>query len=423
MCKFTEFHFLCEGAKLKITSPCESAFTNYQGIQYCRKDPQAHINDGVYRDRSHTHGPGICSNVNCREYHGMLSSKDKASDLIEDDSEFDMSPDACTERENRWYRYLLSTDQQLECINTVFPVPLESMSDYGRVYLWLGYLSVNERAAHFDETSNASPDAVTWQELNPKYMSQDTLQLATAYPFLPIWVTDTRQAVPDRFSNKKSKGSKKGKSASKQTRTTTPKMPLYGPFQIPSHRCNPVIGFCETCGHYRGKLRPCHGNDLHRKMIQVMSRTNDGLLPDDFFRLPENANQGIVPSPPSDEQQTSMDGMLPDVDLSVQEAQNFDAGMFDWSTFPLCDDMDASTDGLDVDQLIQDSQALAPKTPATSSSDFLGMASVEQFNGSYGDDAFPAPNLSNETQQGGDEQLFDFGKPNAAGELMDVMQH
>lgn len=149
MCKFTTFSFLCGGTKLKITSPCESAFTNYQGIQYCRKDPQAHVNDGVFREcNALTYGPGICSNVNCREYHGMLphelSSKNDASDLIEDDSEFDMSLDASAERETRWFRYLLSTDQQLECLNTVFPVPLESMTDYARTYLWLGYLNVNE---------------------------------------------------------------------------------------------------------------------------------------------------------------------------------------------------------------------------------------------------------------------------------------
>lgn len=445
MCKFTTFSFLCGGTKLKITSPCESAFINYQGIQYCRKDPQAHVNDGVFRDCSaYTYGPGICSNVNCREYHGMLpyelSSKNEASDLIEDDSEFDMSPDACTERETRWFRYLLSTDQQLECFNTVFPVPLESMTEYARVYLWLGYLNVNDWAAHFDAAANASPDEVTWQELNPKYMSPCTLQTATAHHLLPAWVTDTTQPLPERFTNKPSKASKKDKAATQQIRTTTPQMPLYGPFKVPSHRCTPAIGFCKTCGHYHSKdsrdkpshwseVLPFHGNDVMRRLEREMTKTGSGLSGENLT-IAENANQGALPFPSPFEQQTASNSVDQDNSyLFRQEIQDFDIDMADSPAFPSCYDMKGPASGFDFEQSDQASQTVPPKTPGTSSSELPGMASIEQFNSSDQSDGL-SPSSSSWTKGQdssyggfGQEQQFDFGEENAAGELMDMMQY
>lgn len=256
MCIYNIFNFLCGGQKLKITSPCEHAFTNYQGIQFCRMSPQAHVHDGVPRNYSTpTHGPGICSNTHCRDLFGMLpyelSKKNKACDLVEDDSEFDMSPEACADREARWYR-MLSTDHQLECLSTTFPVSTESMSQYARVWLYLADLPPNEWAAHFESACNANPDELIWQELNPRYMSQFTLQTVTKLHLLPAWVTDTNQTAPDQgHRNSNSKGKGKGKQT--QVRTTTPYMPLYGPFKVGDHICKPAVGFCKTCGHYHGK--------------------------------------------------------------------------------------------------------------------------------------------------------------------------
>ncbi|KAK4502345.1 hypothetical protein PRZ48_005770 [Zasmidium cellare] len=258
MCQYTTFHFLCGASKLKITTPCASAFTNYQGLTYCRLDPQAHVNDGIQRDTTHTYGPGICSNINCRDFFGMAPYEvSNTADLLEDDEEFDMSSEACAERETRWFRCLLSTDQQLECFSTNFPVPVESMTEYAKAFLYFNHLPANEWATYFASAWDSNPDEVTWQELNPKFMDASALQAATALKLLPAWVTDVKQGVPDmniKHSRKSStKKSRKAKSKSVQPLTTTPHMPLYGPFKTTTHTCLPAVGFCKTCGHYHGK--------------------------------------------------------------------------------------------------------------------------------------------------------------------------
>lgn len=305
-------------------------------------------------------------------------------------------------------------------------------------------------------------------------MSPFTLQTATAYNLLPAWVTDIKQPLPKHITNRSSKSFKRDRSATQQIRTTTPKMPLYGPFKVKSHRCKPTVGFCETCGHYHGKehrgkasrfhqrdyaknremsekldettqslvqgdafavmqhpgskVLPFHGNNVQRRLEREMSMMGGGLV-GEGLPIAEDTDQGIALFSSSDEQLTFPNGMLQDSShLSTQEIQNFDTDMADLPAFPSCYDMDASTSNLDFEQSGQGSQTFLPQTSATSSSEHPGMASIEQFNSSYraaGHSPTPTWIQAQDLSSAGFEQeeSFDSGSENTAGELMDAMQY
>lgn len=159
--------------------------------------------------------------------------KCKPEDLIEDDTEFDMSPEACQEREELWFRKCLDIDQQLEACRTTFPIPREQMSLHAKYWLFGDDIPAEEWLAGHEEAKTANPDEMDWRELNPKYLNQKTLGHVTAL-YLPACVTDTRQHQP-------------------HLRITTPAWPQFGPFRCKSHKCLPAMGFCITCGLYHGK--------------------------------------------------------------------------------------------------------------------------------------------------------------------------
>ncbi|KAK4624659.1 hypothetical protein CLAFUW4_05648 [Fulvia fulva] len=239
MCKYTVFNFLCGAQKLKIVSTCSQAKTNYQGLLFCQDDPHAHISDGKSRDYAdQTYGPGVCANVNCRTAHGMAPRKQvdfKERDLIEDDRDFDMSPEACAEREERWYRQCLSTHQQLEVIGAQMPPAVDALSSYAKWWIYIENMPADWVATWEQLSLVDNPDEISFLELNPRYMTQRALHHVTGH-YLPANITDTRHSRHKVDAV-----------------TTTPRMPALGPFKTKSHTCKPNVGYCKTGGDYHGK--------------------------------------------------------------------------------------------------------------------------------------------------------------------------
>ncbi|KXT08164.1 hypothetical protein AC579_8011 [Pseudocercospora musae] len=238
MCKYTLFHFLCGGTKIKVAQPCDQASTNYLGITFCRKDPHPHTDD--YKTRpfvAPTFGPGICSNMHCREIWGMIpkgqAEKHLRRDLVEDDTPFDMSPEACQEREDVWARTLLDEEQQMDAYWTKWPLPVRSMTLNAKGWLFPQCFSAAEWWDITQQCSVSAPsiDDIHWKELNPKYLSQRALQYVTAL-YLPASVTDVRRH---------------------ETPITTPMKQFFGPFRIGEHTRRPPTGFCKTCGLYQSQ--------------------------------------------------------------------------------------------------------------------------------------------------------------------------
>ncbi|KXS96850.1 hypothetical protein AC578_7406 [Pseudocercospora eumusae] len=240
MCKYTLFNFLCGGTKIKVAEPCDQASTNYLGITFCRSDPHPHIDDSKPREFvSPTFGPGICSNMHCRELWGMVpkhqAEKHLAQDLVEDDTPFDMSPEACQEREDIWARTMLDEEQQMDAYWTKWPLPVHTMTLNAKGWLFPQSFSTAEFAEISQQCSASLPhiDDVHWKELNPKYLSQQALQYVTSL-YLPASVTDVRRhEIP----------------------ITTPVKQFFGPFRIREHTCRPATGFCKTCGLYQTKTK------------------------------------------------------------------------------------------------------------------------------------------------------------------------
>lgn len=238
MCKYTLFHFLCGGTKIKVAEPCDQASTNYLGITFCRNDPHPHTEDYKTRDFvAPTFGPGICSNMHCREIWGMIpkcqAEKHLTQDLVEDDTPFDMSPETCQEREDIWARTMLDEEQQMDAYWTKWPLPVHSMTLNAKGWLFPQCFSAAEWWEIAQQCGVTAPsiDDIHWKELNPKYLSQRALQYVTAL-YLPASVTDVRRH---------------------ETPITTPMKQFFGPFRIGEHTCRPATGFCKTCGLYQSK--------------------------------------------------------------------------------------------------------------------------------------------------------------------------
>ena len=232
MCYFTTFNFLCGCSKIKISQPCNDTFTNVQGVLCCRKDPRPHPDDkSLTRKKDDmTFGPGVCSGVQCQWKHALLPLGDfgdsKKRALFEDDTPFDMSEEACKEREDCWYRNLLSTDQQLDFIGVSYPLDPETMSDFARWQLnsdkedseWFFW-------EHFDRAWGSDRSKIRWQELNPRYMDASMLRRVLSHRLLPAEV-----AIPGN------------------ARGSTPLKPNQGPFAVGKHKCKPAKGICKKCG-------------------------------------------------------------------------------------------------------------------------------------------------------------------------------
>ena len=235
MCIYQKFFFLCGCDKLKISKPCEQTSTNVQGQVFCRKDPHPHIDDGAERLYDFAaHGPGVCSNIRCKWQWGILplgvyEAEDWTS-LLENDASFDMSDEACEDREARWFR-MLTTDQQLECLPLSFPLPAEKMSLCAQAYFSPD--PVHGMSVFFSRYDELSTDQLHHSELNPRYMNAEQLRFATGF-LLPAEVTLPGESL---------------------VRGSTPQKPLVGPFKVRQHDCKPVPGLCDVCGRNAGEPR------------------------------------------------------------------------------------------------------------------------------------------------------------------------
>ena len=236
MCIFQKHFFLCGCDKLKISSACSDTSVNAQRQKFCRKDPHPHIDDGAERMyNTPSHGFGVCSNIHCRwrwslAPTGVYEPRDKPQDkrsLRENDASFDMSEDARSDREARWFR-LLSADRQLECLSMTFPLRAEKMSLYAQAYFCQD--SMHSADILFSRFFDLSTAQLHWSELNPRYMNAEQLRHATG-ALLPASVT-----IPGNATN----------------RGSTPHQPLEGPFKVATHNCKPKPGVCRKCGRNAG---------------------------------------------------------------------------------------------------------------------------------------------------------------------------
>lgn len=208
-----------------------------------------------------------------RQFFGLIPPSEYllsgAEDLAEDDEPFVMTEEARAEREDRWFRRLLSTDQQLAAIDTKFPLSLDESSQYGLCVLrefnikrckdpardadcddpnWREIADRDDRWYHqwmsselqlqamstttrgLDLTSpydeSFGPDQLDWRELNPRYLSEYGLWVATTH-LLPACITDTRDH---------------------EHQTASPMQPAFGPFKCAPHSCKAAGGSCNKCG-------------------------------------------------------------------------------------------------------------------------------------------------------------------------------
>ncbi|KAK5726118.1 hypothetical protein LTR17_013020 [Elasticomyces elasticus] len=122
---------------------------------------------------------------------------------------------------------MLTTEQQLECMNTIFPLSIDGTSDYARAWLRSDYEDVEQRLRLKE---HSVVEQLSWQELNPRYLSPSTLQMCTGY-LLPASVT-----APGH-----------------EGQAITPHRPIVGPFACAKHdRCKPALGECIECGRNHG---------------------------------------------------------------------------------------------------------------------------------------------------------------------------
>ncbi|KAK6428145.1 hypothetical protein LTR95_015715 [Oleoguttula sp. CCFEE 5521] len=230
MCIYTKFRYLCQCIKLKIAMPCHKAGLNSCGQLVCMDDPHPHITDNIYGDgvvrarTAHTFGVGVCGNVQCQWWFGLMPVGDYGdAKSLEDDTPIDMSDDSRAAREDRWYRTGLSTEQQLEHFSTQYTFTDSSMPNFafggqsGMSPFWPFIPSPHETPAR----------DVEWHDLNPGHLSAELLQVAVWMRLLPASVI-----------------------AGHTGRTVSPLRPNKGPFAVPHHRCGRSRGICKLCGEF-----------------------------------------------------------------------------------------------------------------------------------------------------------------------------
>lgn len=230
MCIYTKFRYLCQCTKFKISAPCSHAGLNSCGQLICTLDPHPHLQDnifgdGIVRDRSvHTFGVGVCGNVQCQWWFGLLPVGDYGgkSDLS-DDAEIDMSADARASREDRWYRGLLTTEQQMDHFEMKYDLPGDDVGSFARLHAGMHTFSPFECGIE-----ELSADHLAWYELNPAYLSAELLQVAVWMRLIPASV------IADHG------------------RTLSPLRATKGPFKIGPHVCRTTPGRCQTCGEIVG---------------------------------------------------------------------------------------------------------------------------------------------------------------------------
>ncbi|KAF2162855.1 hypothetical protein M409DRAFT_26710 [Zasmidium cellare ATCC 36951] len=317
------------------------------------------------------------------------------------------------------------------------------MSVYAKAFLYFLHLNAAEWAKHFEFACDASPDEVSWQELNPRYMGPCALQAAVVFRLLPAWVVDTGQAVPTR---KKSKGQQ----TSSLARTTTPLMPAYGPFKVGNHVCKPAVGFCGTCGQYHGEEYRGKAARYHRKEFadfgkldaetqrvrwegawREMTHARGAMPPfhgNDFerrFAGGGGANEGLVsPDGEGEEQQT----LMPQDDSTMlRDGFDFnDADMTDLNPNapstqeprPNSNTNLSSTTPSSIQQ-----PTFLPNEHLHCEQDFPAMPSIEQFNRTSNPKTSPDSSFQAEKYHSANEPSHSGQhEPNTAGEWMDTME-
>lgn len=222
MCIYTQFQYLCLHGKTKIQTPCDNVVTDSHGTLTCLND--THDNQRTFGHR--TYGVGICSNIHCAWNLSVLPLGDYGdnkkfgnSSSFEDDTEIDDSLEAREERVARWYR-LLSTDQQLDHLQTEYPVPINELSIAGR------------DLQNFPYGAAVVPtlDTIRWQELNPLYLTPAMLQWLIFNRVLPASIVDDHKSMK-----------------------ISPLKPTLGPFKpMKPHKCPKKYGICKVCGENIG---------------------------------------------------------------------------------------------------------------------------------------------------------------------------
>jgi hypothetical protein len=230
MCIYSHFQYLCLHQKLKTINACSKSFRDARGVLTCPDAPSVEGSDKTSRTFGHrTYGLGVCDNIHCAWNHGILPFGDYGnnrnfgnSTSFEDDTEIVDSPAAREERVGRWFK-LLDVDQQLDHFKTEYPVPEHELSDAGLAL----------RNFPHDTVEFMALDTLRWQELNPLYLTPPMLQWCVYNLVLPAFVVDDRKSE-----------------------TVTPRMPIFGPFQLKSkHRCPKQHGICKVCGANIGDKR------------------------------------------------------------------------------------------------------------------------------------------------------------------------
>ncbi|KAK3624639.1 hypothetical protein LTR56_020889 [Elasticomyces elasticus] len=226
MCLYQTLWYLCHCSEISVLVPCSQAATN-DGKTVCPADPRPHGEDGKYRvGVKNLYTPCVCESIVCQWEHGILAHGDygvdkafKAATPLADDE------DSRTEREQAWFR-TLTADQQLQCMNTIFPLSIEGASDYAKAWLRSDGEGLEERQRLRER---AVVQQLSWQELNPRYLSPRALQICTGYT-LSASVT--------------ARGHK--------GQAVTPHLPLVGPFACGDHKCHPALNVCKVCGRNHG---------------------------------------------------------------------------------------------------------------------------------------------------------------------------
>jgi hypothetical protein len=257
MCIYSHFQYLCLHEKLKIQNPCDKATTDSQGVVTCPDTPNMQTIDFTYDNVTYTHrtyGVGVCSNTHCAWNHSILpfgeygnNQKFGKSTSFEDDTVIEDSPAAREERVGRWFR-LLSADQQLDHLQTEYPLPDHERSVAGRALL------------NFPHSAGMFEDQRTlrWQELNPLYLSPAMLQWCVFNRLLPASIADNRNS-----------------------KTITPHKPIQGPFGTPLHECPKKRGICKICGERIGNNKLKEETLSYRQSMALTTLWNKDRLKED----------------------------------------------------------------------------------------------------------------------------------------------
>ncbi|OQN96743.1 hypothetical protein B0A48_17167 [Cryoendolithus antarcticus] len=230
MCIYTKFRYLCQCIKLKISSPCHKAGLNSCGQLVCMDDPHPRITDNVYGDgvvrarTAHTFGVGVCGNVQCQWWFGLLPVGDYGgAKSLEDDTSIDTSDESRAAREDLWYRTVLSTEQQLEHFSTQYTFIDSSIPNFasggqsGMNHFWPFTPSPHEQFV----------EEVKWHHLNPGYLSAELLQVAVWMRLLPASIV-----------------------SGLTSRSISPLRPIKGPFAVAKHNCRKSRAMCKLCGEF-----------------------------------------------------------------------------------------------------------------------------------------------------------------------------